>query len=83
MSRWWSRAARHAAASGVAGLIGAGAAALMGVALRLIGGGQGLTPALPLAWADILAVLPCPLLAAAVAAAAAQFTAVRLIRDMQ
>ena len=74
---------RFARVAGVAGLLGAGAAALLGVALRLIGGGEGLTPALPLAWADILAVLPCPLLAAAVAATAAQFTAARLIRDMQ
>jgi cell division transport system permease protein len=49
----------------------------------LAGGGQGLTPALPLAWSDILAVVPCPLLAALVAAAAAQVTAMRLIRGMQ
>jgi cell division transport system permease protein len=37
----------------------------------------------PLAWSDILAVIPCPLLAALVAAVAAQVTAIRLIRDMQ
>ncbi len=56
---------------------------MVGAILRLMGGGEGLTPALPIAWSDILAVLPCPLFAAAVAAVAAQATAIRLIRDMR
>jgi cell division transport system permease protein len=75
--------ARFARLAGLAGLIGAVAAAVVGAALRIAGGGSGLTPALPLAWSDLAAVLPCPLIAATVAALAAQFTAVRLIRDMQ
>ena len=74
---------RFARVAGFSGLIGAVAAATLGVGLRLAGGGGGLSPALPLAWGDLLAVVPCPLVAALVAAAAAQFTAVRLIRDMQ
>lgn len=74
---------RFARVAGLAGLIGAGGAGLVGAILRTIGGGEGLTPALPLAWIDLLAVLPCPLIAALVAAIAAQFTAMRLIRDMQ
>ena len=74
---------RFARIAGLAGLIGAGAAAALGVGLRLAGGGEGLTPALPLAWSDLAAVLPCPLLAALVAAVAAQVTAMALIRDMQ
>lgn len=74
---------RFARIAGVAGLAGAAAAALLGAVLRLAGGGGGLTPALPIAWSDLAAVIPCPLLAAAVAAIAAQVTAVRLIRDMQ
>jgi cell division transport system permease protein len=74
---------RFARLAGVAGLIGAAGAGLVGVVLRLIGGGEGLTPALPIAWSDLLAILPCPLLAAVVAAGAAQVTAVRLIRDMR
>jgi cell division transport system permease protein len=74
---------RFARVAGLAGLIGAGAAAVVGAILRLAGGGEGLTPALPLAWSDILAVIPCPLLAALVAAGAAQYTALKLIRDMQ
>jgi cell division transport system permease protein len=75
--------ARFARVAGLAGLVGAGGAAALGVFLRILGGGEGLTPALPLAWSDILAVVPCPLLAAAVAAVAAQVTAMKLIRDMQ
>jgi cell division transport system permease protein len=74
---------RFAKVAAVAGLIGAGGAALAGGLLRLLGGSQGLTPALPIAWTDLAAVLPCPLLAAAVAALAARITAGGLIRDMQ
>lgn len=74
---------RFARLAGVAGLVGAAGAGLVGATLRLMGGGEGLTPALPLAWADLLAVIPCPLLAASVAAIAAQVTAIRLIRDMR
>jgi cell division transport system permease protein len=74
---------RFARLAGLAGLIGAAGAGLVGAILRLIGGGEGLTPALPIAWSDLLAVLPCPLLAAVVAAGAAQVTAIRLIRDMR
>ena len=75
--------ARFARVAGLAGLLGAGAAAALGVGLRIAGGGEGLTPALPIAWSDLLAVIPCPLLAALVAAGAAQYTAMKLIRDMQ
>lgn len=74
---------RFARVAGQAGLIGAVMAAALGAGLRVAGGGAGLTPALPLAWSDLLAVIPCPLLAALVAAGAAQFTAMRLIQDMQ
>lgn len=74
------RFARIAATAGVAGM---GAALLMGAALRLAGGGEGLTPVLPIAWPDLLAVLPAPLAAAGVAALAARFTALSLIRDLQ
>jgi cell division transport system permease protein len=74
---------RFARVAGVAGAIGAVAAGVLAIGLRLAGGSEGLTPAAPLAWSDILAVIPCPLLAAAVAAIAAQVTAMRLIRDMQ
>ncbi|THD52148.1 ABC transporter permease [Phenylobacterium sp.] len=73
---------RFARVAGYAGLLGAIAAMAVGAGLRIAGGGEGLTPALPLAWSDLLAVVPCPLLAALVAATAAQLTAIGLIRTM-
>ena len=63
----------------VAGAIGAAGAASIAALLRLVGGGEGLTPVLPIAWTDLLAVLPCPLIAAAIAALAARITARRMI----
>ncbi len=73
---------RFARVAAVAGAAGAAAAAILGGILRLIGGGQGITPALPIAWIDLLAVLPCPVLAALVAAIAARLTARRLIGQL-
>ncbi|MBI1200427.1 MAG: FtsX-like permease family protein [Phenylobacterium sp.] len=73
---------RFARIAAVAGGIGALGAAGLGALLRLIGGGQGVTPALPVAWLDLLVVLPCPLLAALVAAVAARLTARRLIKGL-
>lgn len=73
---------RFAGIAAVAGAAGAAAAGLLGVALRVIGGGEGITPALPIAWVDLLAVLPCPVLAALVAAVAARLTARRLIQRL-
>ncbi len=74
---------RFAQLAAVAGLIGAVTAGIVGAALRLAGGGQGLTPALPVAWIDLLAVVPCPLLAAVVATVVAHRTALHLIRALQ
>lgn len=74
--------ARFARMAAQAGLFGAGAAAIIGALLRLAGGGEGLTPVLPIRWIDLLAVLPAPLAAAAVAAVAARLTAQALIREL-
>jgi cell division transport system permease protein len=63
-----------------AGLYGALAAAAVGAGVRLLGGGEGLTPVLPLAWTDLLAVAPVPLLAALTAAVAARRTALAIVR---
>ena len=63
----------------VAGVLGAAAAAIVAALARVAGGGEGLTPILPIAWTDLLAVVPCPLIAAGVAALAARVTAKRLI----
>lgn len=73
---------RFARMAATAGLFGAGGAAIMGALLRLAGGGQGLTPVLPIAWTDLLFVLPAPLAAGAVAAVAARLTAQALIREL-
>ncbi len=58
-----------------AGAVGAGVAGLLLALLRLIGGEGGLTPALPLAFSDLLILIACPLLAFGVALLAARFTA--------
>jgi cell division transport system permease protein len=73
---------RFARMAAVAGVFAAIAAAAIGAAARLLGGGAGLTPVLPIAWTDLLLLLPCPLLAAAIAAGAARAAAMRLLRAM-
>jgi cell division transport system permease protein len=47
-----------------------------------MGGANGVTPVLPIAWTDLIAALACPLAAAAVAAVAAQITAGRLVAEL-
>ncbi len=67
----------------IAGLLGGAGAAMIGAAARLVGGGQGLTPVLPLAWIDLLAALPCPLGGGAGGAGSrARAASVRLLRGM-
>ena len=73
---------RFAGMAFVAGVLAALAAGAVGAGARLLGGGSGLTPALPVAWIDLFALLPCPLLAAAVAALAARLAALGLLKDM-
>lgn len=73
---------RFARIAALSGALGALAAGLLGAILRMIGGGEGITPALPIAWIDLLAILPCPVLAALVAALAARITARRLIQGL-
>lgn len=73
---------RFARAAALAGLLGASGAAIIGSLARLAGGGQGLTPVLPVAWIDLLAVAPAPLMAALVAAVAARIAAGGLIGEM-
>ncbi len=73
---------RFAQAAALAGLFGAGGAAIIGALARLAGGGQGLTPVLPVAWIDLIAVVPTPLIAALVAAVAARVAARGLIGEL-
>jgi cell division transport system permease protein len=74
--------ARFARMAAMAGLIGAAAASTLAASARLAGGGAGLTPVLPLAWTDLVSLLLCPLVAAAIAAVAARATALALLREM-
>jgi cell division transport system permease protein len=73
---------RLAELAALAGALGGAAAALVAAMARLMGGSDGLTPVLPVAWSDLLAVLACPLIAAAVAAVAARITAARMIGEL-
>lgn len=71
----WLYQRRYGLMAAGAGAIGALAAMVLVAALRLLGGTEGLTPALPVVWMDALMLSPCPLLAATVALVAARFTA--------
>ena len=72
---------RFAVLAATAGAIGALVAAVPVVLLRFIGGSDGISAALPLAWSDLLLLSPCPLLAATVALAAARIAAMRTLAD--
>jgi len=74
---------RFARIAAVAGLFGAGAAAIIGALARLAGGGAGLTPVLPVAWLDLAWLAAAPVLAAGVAALAAWRTAEGLLKGMR
>lgn len=74
--------ARFARMAAVAGLIAAALASAVAAGLRLAGGGEGLTPVLPLAWSDLYAPLPAPIIAAIVAGLAARFASLRMLREM-
>jgi cell division transport system permease protein len=71
---------RFAALAARAGTYGALAAVAIAAAARFFGGSEGFTPVLPLDWMDLAAAIPCPLLAAAVAAVSARRTALSILR---
>ncbi|WP_332640666.1 cell division protein FtsX [Brevundimonas sp.] len=71
---------RYGLVAAVAGGIGALTAMILVAGLRFLGGSEGVTPALPLMWSDVLILSPCPLLAATVALAAARFTALARLK---
>jgi cell division transport system permease protein len=73
---------RFAGMAFLAATLGAAGAAAIGAGARLIGGAQGLTPALPTDWIDLLALAPCPVLAAVIGALCARAEALRLLRRM-
>lgn len=71
---------RFASLAFVSGLLAALAAGAIAALARVFGGGQGLTPVLPVAWTDLLILPACPILAALVAALAARGAALGLLR---
>lgn len=73
----WLFQRRFALLALVAGAAGSATAIALLALLRVLGGSEGLSPALPVAWADIFMLSPCPLVAATVALVAAQLSAGR------
>lgn len=71
---------RFALLSARAGLYGGAAAAIVVGAARALYGAEGFTPVLPFEWVDLLAAVPAPLLAAAVAAWSARSTALSILK---
>jgi cell division transport system permease protein len=67
--------ARFARMAALAGAAGGLAAALAGAGLHIFGRGQSVAAIVPVSWTDLIAVLPCPLVAAAIAAVTARLTA--------
>ena len=62
------------------GAVGTVVAMAVVAGLRVLGGAEGVTPALPLAWSDLLILSPCPLLAATVALVAARVAALARLK---
>ncbi len=73
----WLFQRRYALLALAAGAAGTGTAVVLLGLLRALGGSEGLTPALPVSWTDILLLSPCPLVAATVALVAARLGAGR------
>jgi cell division transport system permease protein len=74
--------ARFARMAALAGLFGTAGATLIWAGARLFGGSAGLTPVLPVGWVDLVPLVLCPPAAAVVAALAARFTAMALLKEM-
>lgn len=75
----WLFQRRYALLALVAGAGGTLAAIGLVAGLRALGGSEGLTPALPLAWSDALMLSPGPVIAATVALVAARLGAGRAL----
>lgn len=73
---------RFATMGALAGLLGGAGAVIIGAAARYFGGGSGLVPVLPLAWIDLLAALPAPVIAAVIAGVSARLAASRIVGEM-
>jgi len=77
----WLFMRRYGLLAAGAGAIGALVAGALVAGLRTLGGPRGLTPALPLAWSDVILLSPCPLIAFTLAVLAAGAAASRRLRS--
>ncbi len=75
----WLFQRRFALLALTGGAVGTGLALLLAGGVRFLGGGEGLSPALPLAWSDLLILSPTPLVAATVALVSARLAAGRAL----
>ncbi len=73
---------RFALSTFQAAALGALVAALAWTAAKVLGGGDGFSPALPTAWTDLLALIPCPFLAALIAGVAVRGAAMSILRAL-
>jgi cell division transport system permease protein len=73
---------RFATMGAMAGLLGGASAAIIGAVARYFGGGAGVAPVLPLAWIDLAAALPAPVVAALIAGLSARLAASRIVGEM-
>ena len=73
---------RFATMGALAGFLGGASAAIIGVIARYFGGGAGFAPLLPLAWIDLAAALPAPVIAALIAGISARLAASRIVGEM-
>lgn len=72
---------RFARMAGVSGLIGAIAAAAVMAVIKVTAASQSFLLALPFSWFDLLVLLPCPILAAVIAATTARMVTLRLLGE--
>jgi cell division transport system permease protein len=75
----WLFQRRFALLALIGGAAGTGVALALAALVRFLGGGEGLSPALPLAWSDLLILSPTPVVAATVALVAARLSAGRAL----
>jgi cell division transport system permease protein len=70
---------RFARMAAISGLLGGVAAGLVMVVIKLTGSSQSLLLALPFSWLDLVVLLPCPLLAALIAAGTARIVTLKML----
>jgi cell division transport system permease protein len=73
---------RFAKLAAIGGVYGGAVVMVIAAVLRLTGGARGLTPALPIAWSDLLAPALLPVFAALIGAIAARAAALRLLKSL-